>query len=432
MYYYLIARNKSDNSYKVLKLSDKWYLDESKAKGNYTRANDLEAIDLVTSQFKSREQLAERLCVNGFIDDPNVDIFIASKRKKDGKSYIKFDEVIYGPKGNKRIDNLRGIASKSLECGFSDAKKDVGAMKTLADDVITRCFFSEEFYTMLMDGETNVSNRVAAMLSDIPRNDDVPYEKASEEDFGFNNYHEVRSVIEALNRFDGLGKSSREDRVLLNQDFIEKNESDRMALVPMLALELDKDFCEGQLSLFDYFNRADRDRVRQATETITANKPRVSKRVEDPKKNVSLDEKKKEIFRVLDTLPVNAFKSNGKKGFEFNSGVFNHPLLEDEEKELHSLLTGNMPKFFRNYICYKKRRDDAYSLGEYSEGSELQECLDSQTAAIQKRFLSSKCIENTYRWCMLYEGCRKRDESYGTAGIGNGIGDVDAKVFGKK
>lgn len=140
--YFLIARNKSDNSFTVIELNDEWYLSKEKSTGKVTRSNSLEAIDLVTSQFQSREQMVERLYMNNFISSKDVDVFVASKRKKAGKSYIRFDEVIYGSKKSKRTAALRTIANNSM-CG--NLTSDRAAMDFLYEDIIYRTYSCEDF-----------------------------------------------------------------------------------------------------------------------------------------------------------------------------------------------------------------------------------------------------------------------------------------------
>ena len=66
--YFLIARNRNDNSFQVLKINEQWFLGDN-GRDIFYRANDLEAIDLVTCQFSSREELIERLYTNGYVDD---------------------------------------------------------------------------------------------------------------------------------------------------------------------------------------------------------------------------------------------------------------------------------------------------------------------------------------------------------------------------
>lgn len=426
--YFLIARNKRDNSFTVLKLNDEWYLGKNKAKGKVSRANSLEAIDLVTSRFEDQEQMVERLVKNGYISDTNVDIFVASKRKKDGKTYIRFDEVVYGPKCSKRTEAIRKMATSSMA---KSTAVDKESRSIIFDDFIAKMYFCDDFYYMVMDGETNVSSEFASALKRIQTYEEIPYDLKDERVFKISSYRDARSIVEALNRLDSFSATSKEDRLQKNIDFIGDNYSDRMAIAPILALELDKDFCEGQLSMFSYFDSADSEKIRKASERVAEEAGKPVKKVEAPKKNLSLAEMQKEVFRVIKTLPTNLFKSRDGK-YEFNEDVFRHPILDEERDKLNSLLTGNMPKFFMNYALRTYRMEEANRMGEYSEAAELNENRERDISSIKKRFRSSKCIVNTYQWCMLYEGCKKRDAAYSASGVSVGNSDVDAKVYGKK
>lgn len=426
--YFLIARNKRDNSFTVLKLNDAWYLGKDKAKGHVSRANSLEAIDLVTSRFEDREQMVERLAKNGYISDTNVDVFVASKRKKDGKSYIKFEEVVYGPKRTKRTEAIRRMATASME---ESSTEDKEARCIVFDDLIAKMYFCDDFYYMVMDGETNVSSDIARALKKVQTHEEIPYDLKDERIFKVSSYSDLRNIVEALNRLDSFSATSKDDRIQMNIDFIGENYSDRMAIAPMLALELDKDFCEGQLSMFSYFDAADSEKIRKASERVAEESGKPIKKVEVPKKKLSISDMQREVFRVIKTLPTNLFRSkNGK--YEFNEGVFTHPILDEEREQLNSILTGNMPKFFMNYALHTYRMEEANRMGEYSEAAELNEYCERDLASIKKRFRSSKCVVNTYQWCMLYEGCKKRDDAYSASGISVGNSDVNAKVYDKK
>lgn len=430
--YYLIARYKNKNDFNVLKINDEWYMDREHARGQTFRANDLEAIDLVTSCFKNREALASRLYENGYIDDPNVDIVIGSLKKKDGRQYIRFDEPIYNTGNRRRTKALRTIARNSLNGNMSI---DKNAMDVVYDDIIARTYFCDDFFGMVMDGETNISKRFAGLLTRIPSCEEIPYDFKYEKFFSFNNYREVRNVVEALDRLERFSTSSRDNRVALNQEFLEENYMDRLGLAPRLSLELDKDYCEGQLSLFGFFDEKDSDRVKVATK-IAAKEAKPQRRTITPvmpiqKPNVSINEMSREVFRVLETVPSNLFKRDDNK-WKFNENLFAHPILDEEREELNSLLTGNMPKFFINYAMHKNQMKEAQNFGEYSEAAELSESCDRDKNAIRTRFRSHKCIVDTYRWCMLYEGCKKRDAAYAASGISVGSENVDAKIFGKR
>lgn len=432
--FFLVARNKRSNQFQILKLNDSWYLEETAATNKVTRDNDLEAIDLVTSCFDSRETLANRLYENNYIDDPNVDIFIASKRRKDGSTYIRFEEPIYAAGNSHRLNALRSIAKNSLN---GDMNADRKAMNVVYDDIITRVYSSADFFGMVMDGETNISRRFAEQLAEIPKYGEIPFELKYDRYFRFGGYREARNVIEALNRLEGFSASSHDDRVAMNQEFIEDNYSDRLAIAPQLALELEKDYCDGQLSLFDFYDERDSQRIREATKRVVKEeKARIPERYRTPKidlakKKIPVEQMPQEIFRILDTIPTNVFRWNGEK-WVFNEDTFKHPILDEERDMFNRLLTGNMPKFFINYAVHKEQLTMAREMGEYSEAEELREACDRDKSYIRKRFKSSKCIMDTYNWCMLYEGCMKRDLAYESSGMSVGSESADVKIFGKK
>ena len=68
--YYLIARNKDTNDFKIIKLKKSWYSDDSN-NDDVLKANPLEAIDLVTTKFSSEEEMIERMKKNGYIKTSN-------------------------------------------------------------------------------------------------------------------------------------------------------------------------------------------------------------------------------------------------------------------------------------------------------------------------------------------------------------------------
>ena len=429
--YYLIAREKESNKFEILKLEDSWYLDEQQATGKVTRDNDLEAIDLVTSNFGSQGELASRLFENGYIDNPNVDIFIASKKKKDGTSYIKFDEVVYGRENSRRTEALKTIARNSLNGNMNTDKKATGS---IYDDIIMLVYGSSDFCSMIMDGETNISRRMAEELARVPHYSDIPYELKYEKSFSFGNYREARNVVEAMNRLERFSDSSRENRVEKNQAYIEENYSDRMALVPELSLRLEPDYCEGQLSLFEFFNERDRTQIREATQVLSreAKVQRPSNhRVSEPKKNLTVSEMTSEVFRILETVPTNLFVRNEGK-FSINEKAFDCPLLDNEKFRLNHLLTGNLPKFFMDYAMHKEALQYAENSGEYHEAAELRESCDRDKYAIKMRFKSTKCVADTYEWCKLFEKCKQRSDQFSGGESSIESGKADAKIFGKK
>ncbi len=419
--YYLVARNRRTNDFKIIGLREKWYLGK-KGTDEFHEANSLAAIDFVTSCFSDREHLAERLWRNGYIDDPNVDLFIANRTSRKGKPTIRFDEVIYTPKMNKRMKSAREVAMASI-LGRTSAAAE--AMDIVYDDLILIAYSNAEFYSMLVDGELSVGKVFAQKLNNVHSYDDVPFHIKKDNDFGYDSYLIFRNIVETLNRVDSFYKMTREDIYEVNADFIDANASDRGDLIPELLAAINQDRCYQQLSLFDYI---DLPREKAKEEKQSSIRP-----VEiDSKSTLTIAEKRSAVFRFLKGLSVDAFK-RGQEGYVVNYDVFKHPLLDDEKKRLDTLLTGNMPKFFASYALNSKRiRDAGTYFSTPSEVNELRWLLNRDCDSINKRFLSEKCVNKTYEWCMLYKACKKRDAEYEASGFTVNPGDEYGKIFAKK
>ena len=127
--YYLVVRYEDTNEVQAIELSTKWYL-EKQDKDVFFRANSLEAIDLVTTRFKNSEEMLLRMKNNGYIRSSKADVFIASKRKKDGHNYIKIHEVIYNPLVDERVNDLRSIAKASIN---NDISLEIEKVKKVFD-----------------------------------------------------------------------------------------------------------------------------------------------------------------------------------------------------------------------------------------------------------------------------------------------------------
>ena len=425
---FLIARNKKDNTFEVVGINEKWYLGTDGR--DYTHyACDLEAIDLVTSQFKNREQFASRLFARGFIKNSDVDLFVATKNTVDGKDYVKIDEIIYNPNNSRRMQEFRKIADSSLSDCMDDVKVELGEV---FEDIIMTIYSADDLRALVSDGYTSLSKGLVELLSNVHVYSDVPLKLKYEREFRRANYHTIRNIVETLNRFDLISKCSRDDRYLANEVFIEENKADRMALVPKLSFGLSGDYGAEQMVLADCFK--DDEKVRKAAKevareervrTFIPEKPTISRIVVDDRKSVA--DKKQEIFRVLRKLPTNTFNSSSSK-YKVNYDLFDVEVYDDEKSQLDTLLTGNLPKYFMNYARHRAQYAEVYKYNPVSsELGEIRSSMESDLASIRKRFRSAKCINDTYNWCMLWEGCMKRSSEYdGASGKGN-----CGKTYGK-
>lgn len=429
--YFLIARSRKDNSFTVLKLREDWYL--GKDKGNpsvLTRENDLEAIDLVTTRFSSEQEMAERMAMNGYIPDSDVDVFIASKREKDGRSYIKFDEVIYGQ--GQRTLALRRLALTSLASDFRDDKYD---LDYIYDDVISLAYAADDYLEMLLDGDMNVSKSFTEGLRGIRSYQDTPYELKGKTGFGAKDYRTLRNIVESMVRLQYLGGSRCEDRFEANSQFIEANLSRRMAIIPELSVQLDKGYVEGQLSLFPLLDETGKEKVVEATQAIAEEEKLIPAKIKVDR-SISKEDKRKEIFRVLRHLPRGCvYRDKTTKEFAVNYDLFSHyPVSEGEAKKLNTYLTGSLMRYFAEYMAdYQllcQCNKDGFT--PYSEIAEIQTDVEYDIKRIDKRFTSTKCLNMAYEWCMVLEGALERDKAVSEGAKVSSDIDEKPKVYGKK
>lgn len=430
--YFLIARNRKDNTFTVLKLQEVWYLGREKGRpGVITRANDLEAIDLVTTRFGSEKEMAERMTIHGYIPNSDVDIFVVSKSKTNGRSYIRFEEVLY----NQSIDRtaaIRRVAQTSLASDFRDDSYDVNA---IYDEVISRAYMADDYLEMLLDGDMNVSHSFAEQLRGISGYSEVPYSLKEKAGFGAINYRALRNIVESLNRLERIGCSSREDRFNRNREFVEANLGDRMAIVPELAVQLDKDYVEGQLSLFLLLDEDGKRRVQEETQAIAEEEKLIQAEIKIDR-SLDNDAKRKEIYRVLRNLPRGTiFSESSSNDYKVNLELFPHyPLDESETKTLTTYLTGKLPTLFAQYIrAYRMLCDannDGFTPG--SEIAEMQKDVEYYIRRIDNIFNSSKCLNMAYEWCVVMEGAIKRDKAVAEGAKVSTDTDEKAKIYGKK
>ena len=413
--YFLVARNKENNSFEIIGINERWYLGD-KGKDVFWYGSSLEAIDLVTSSFKSKEQMIERLFKCGYITDKNVDIFVANKTKIGNKDYVLFDEVIYNSGNKNRMNNFKQVARASMDSNFNN---DCEQVNYICDEIGQLTYSCDDVYRMIIDGDSNIPRNFAELFRGILMYDG--YLEDIRVDFNLKpeDYYTVRSIVEMLNRVDDLSGCIKDDRAFENDKFISENFENRQALIFDLIIGLDNKKVKTSGESFLVENEIEE--VKNGFEKI-----------ELPKSTLSIEEKKKEVFAMVKTFPKNMF-SSVVDGYEMNYSLFEYPLYDEEKQKLESLLTGNMPRFLRNYLIYRERLEEARKgFPSPSEIADIQDEIEKNKNSIYKRFKSGKCVSQTYEWCRLYEACRQRDVTYSSMGEEVSTGDANAKSYTKK
>lgn len=437
--YFLVARNKKNDKFRIIGIDDRWYLDSS-GFGCVRKANLLPAIDLVTSRFRNREQMIRRMYDNGFIDSMDVDLFVAGKRKtKDGEKLVTY-EIIYDLAKSDRIKDFRKIARS-----FLDNKKEetVDIRRRVFDKLVSKSFYNTDYYMFIKDGMTNIPMRVINRLIGFEKLKKPPYGIKYKEGWVLDNFLAIRSIIESLNRFDLL--EIYPDKVYANINFLNENALGRRKISRELMDCMDKELLTtgtGQLNLLEQSDKellnnsdvnlstADEIDKKQEVETDnnTINDTKGISLKNENEGDISRGEKLKEVLFTLDTLPLGVFKRNQDMTF-FNEGVFKYYPSDEECTRLKGLIKGK--RFLSQlyfYILHNNKSRDAARFG----CSNLEICADlrADLKDLKKTLSKGKNLDNAYEWCKTYNKCVEFNELCMTGGTLEK--DVEGKKFEKK
>lgn len=212
--YYLVARNRKNNSFEIVDFNGK-----------------LENIDIYTTKFKNEKELSEKLLSEGKITSNDVDLYIVVP-KKDG---IIANEVLYSDSKDAAL-----LAKDSLnkELGFDNINVD-----ELLTIFCTRMMNLSGFYDMIVYGKSNVYSKFANYFSGrrFISCHDVKYADGG---WANSSYHLLRNIMEAYSRYtsgidhtDDIVYRKRIENIL--QGRLYKNENAQMSLFDMIQFKED-------------------------------------------------------------------------------------------------------------------------------------------------------------------------------------------------
>ncbi len=198
--YFLIARDINTNYFKIIELKSKWYLKN----GNdiLHRSNRLEAIDLVTTRFSSKQDMAKRLVEKNIIDHDNYDFYIVNRYKRNNNLKLAYQEVIYNVKES-RTDYFRKICIDSLNNNLK-SKNNI----RLIDYFINKNYYNCEFNKIVKDGLTGVNYKFSNLFQDIHNYETIPYNMKYKNSWCLDNYLISRNIVDSFNRFDELNTNN--------------------------------------------------------------------------------------------------------------------------------------------------------------------------------------------------------------------------------
>ena len=442
--YSLIARDKITNEVKIIPINERWYLGSN---GRDIKLNkfSLEAIDLVTTRFPSASKMIEQMFKNGYINTTNVDLFIAKKIKKNDKAYIKTHEIIYNPFNKERIDDLKVIAFAYL----GGQKESVSSLiDKVSNKLIAKANSNEDFRNILTCEMTDIPNRLTNAFWKGTQSYSLKYQNKQI----FENYSTIRSIIEALNRYDYLSTLPGNPFVN-NVDFLNENGASRKKIESLLLEILDKDYLPGQYSLFDddYTELAQKVSIeednfqsneKKSTESSVSNitnkkEENSSKEKEEREKlfeggqqvkqqlevteevnselddfyetgqlpeipNISIEEKRKEIMQTFYQLPFSflnfSFNRQNVKSDFFSNDC---PLTSLEQQSLENLLPNSLALLLETYTAHKN--EYAKSLANYGNTFLLEREIRLDEESISKKLKNTKELDKIYLWVLIYK-----------------------------
>ena len=240
MGYYLVARDLKSDNFKILEIKSKWYL--KNGTDFLKRSNPLEVIDLVTTRFTSREDMAKRLVDSKLIKHTDYDFFITSKYKNKGVEKLKFQEVIYNRKSS-RINDLRVVAYNSLNRKIKCSENEL-----IINKFITKADYSNVYSRIVNDRLTGIPYNFIEDFRKVRASKSNPYTLKYKSSNCLENYGLSRSIVDSLNRFDDLkGQDTYRNHIMYFKELTDG----RMRIYKDLLEVCDKNYVPGQLSIFD-------------------------------------------------------------------------------------------------------------------------------------------------------------------------------------
>lgn len=390
--YYLIAKDKNSDKFEIVKIrGNEIYSDKSDM---LERCFNLENIDLFTSRFNSEESLINYLKSNGRINLDNCDIFIASRNGKN----IKFLNCIYN--FSNRVDLLRTIMIQSDQGRLNSNSKTSGS---LLDDFINSIFKNKKYYDFVVYGFTDIYKKFVDYFKG--RNvelKDLYSAKFKDGRWAMTSYNLHRSIIDSYQVYNKHFRSNDMFTSVSNER--RNNRLNRESILNGLLAQTDKDYVDGQISLFDL----------PVEETVALEKPVVEvKALKDTvSSKVTYDDMLVEVMTYLGKFPRGMFIGDD---LHFNERIFPGCDVSGLNK-----ISVRLKRLVNAYTVNKYHLDRAYEYGGNTRELSIDAAADKK--AILKLLESRSILEKFYNFCHLYDKIKDEYESKVKEG----------KVYGKR
>ena len=384
--YYLVARNVDTNKVSVLELNRKWYFKNSN--DFYSRSNSLEAIDLVTTRFNSKEDMINQMVSHGYINGYNYDFFIASKYKRGKEEKIKIQEVIYNTNKD-RVDGLRNVAYESLTKGLKQSTDNKTDNNILLFKFVNKMYYKKDYRKIVQEGLTGIPKVVIDLYKNIDTYDKAPHYIKQFHPNVMINYGVSRSIVDSLNRYDQLGNSISDHVKYYNRNVKDRAlVKDKLLLicdknyVPGLNINTNNNLIEGQISLFD-----------------------------NNKNNITKEEMLSYVMSSIKKIDYKSFSKENKK--VYINDIYNFDMDEEQLKVINKGLPNSL---LNNIYLYKFHKNKLESCTDnYWDANTLSEDIAADLRDIKYNLRKDEILNRAYNYFLVYNDIKKNNcevESY--------------------
>lgn len=391
--YYLVAKSKTSEKFEIVKIrGNEIYGDET---DSLQRCFNLERIDLFTSRFNNEESLKAYLKSNGRVNLDDFDVFVVSRNGKN----IKFLNCIYN--FGSRAELLRDIMIQSDQNKLNSNSITAGR---LLDDFIENIFKNKKYYDLVIYGFTDIYKK----FFDYFRGRNVSLKdlyaaKFKDGRWAMTSYNLHRSIVDSYQTYNKHYKSNDMFTSVANSQ--RKDRLNRESIISELLVQTDRDYVDGQISLFDLPVEESTAKV-IPTESVKPDKKTVTSKV-------TRDDMLVEVMTYLDKFPRGMFIGDN---LEFNPRIF----LGCDVSGLNKISV-RLKRLINAYTVNKYHLDRAYEYGGNTRELSVDTALDKN--AILRLLESDSILLKFYNFCELYD---KIKEEYDAKIKG------DNKVYGKR
>ncbi len=390
--YYLVAKDNKTNKFEIVKIrGNEIYSGESE---HLERCFNLESIDLFTSRFSDEESLKRYLQNDSRINLSDCSLFIASRNGKN----IKFLNCIYN--FGRRVELLRNIMIESDQNRLNSNSKMVSG---LLDDFIKNIFNNDKYYQLVVYGFTDIYKKFIDYFKG--RNvglNELYSAKFRDGRWAMTSYNLHRSIVDSYQVYNRHYKSRDMYTEVANER--RNNNLDRESIINELLVQTDKDYVDGQISMFDMPIVDEEDVVNVEPKSIT--KKEVAKKI-------SRDDMLVEVMTYLDKFPRGMFIG---EMLEFNNRIF-----PGEEVSGLNKISVRLKRLINSYTVNKYHLDKAIEYNGNTRELRVDTAMDKRD--ILKLLESESILLKFYNFCLLYD---KIKEEYEAKIKG------DNKVYGKR